>query len=166
MSTHDNPAHLMTKAMTRGNLIKFRRALNLRGSLFVDLRQYLHSNISYTKHRNSCSSDEQLSESQTHSIRAKLENDDETGIDDSPQSSTNSVEEPAKCRPSRNCGRLMIDDTNKAYRQDAIKSDIAQMESTDDDIAYLGKRQCSIRRQVGSSDCEKEAADTALLKLS
>ena len=37
VSTHDNPADLMTKAMSREKLIKFGRALNLRGSLFTDL---------------------------------------------------------------------------------------------------------------------------------
>ena len=37
VSTHDNPADLMTKAMIRENLIKFGRALNLRRSLFTDL---------------------------------------------------------------------------------------------------------------------------------
>ena len=39
VSTHDNPADLMTKAMTREKLIKFGRALNLRGSFFTDLSQ-------------------------------------------------------------------------------------------------------------------------------
>ena len=28
-----------------------------------------------------------------------------------------------------------------------------------DDIAYPGKRHCSIRREVASSECEKEAVD-------
>ena len=37
--TPDNPADLMTKAMTREKLIKFGRALNFRGSLFTDLSQ-------------------------------------------------------------------------------------------------------------------------------
>ena len=37
VSTHDIPADLMTKAMSREKLIKFGRALNLRGSLFTDL---------------------------------------------------------------------------------------------------------------------------------
>ena len=37
VSTHDNPAALMTKAMCREKLIKFGRVLNLRGSLFTDL---------------------------------------------------------------------------------------------------------------------------------
>ena len=37
VSTPDNPADLMTKAMSREKLIKFGRALNLRGSLFADL---------------------------------------------------------------------------------------------------------------------------------
>ena len=37
VSTHDNPADLMTKAMSREKLIKFGRALNLRGALFTDL---------------------------------------------------------------------------------------------------------------------------------
>ena len=46
------------------------------------------------------------------------------------------------------------DDTNNASTQDAIKNDVAQI-----DIAYPGKRHCSIRREVGSSECEKEAAE-------
>ena len=37
VSTHDNPADLMTKAMNREKLIKFGRALNLRGAFFTDL---------------------------------------------------------------------------------------------------------------------------------
>ena len=37
VSTHDNPADLMTKDMTREKLIKFARSLNLRGSLFTDM---------------------------------------------------------------------------------------------------------------------------------
>ena len=37
VSTHDDPADLMTKAMSREKLIKFAEALNLRGSLFTDL---------------------------------------------------------------------------------------------------------------------------------
>lgn len=37
ISTHDNPADLMTKAMNREKLIKFGRALNLRGAFFTDL---------------------------------------------------------------------------------------------------------------------------------
>ena len=37
VSSHDNPADLMTKAMTREKLIKFRRALNLPVSSFTDL---------------------------------------------------------------------------------------------------------------------------------
>ena len=56
--THDNPADLMTKAMTREKLINFGRALNLRGSFFTDLGQNLHSNISYTNHRKSYSRDD------------------------------------------------------------------------------------------------------------
>ena len=32
MSTHDNPTDLMTKAMTREKLLKFRRASNFRGA--------------------------------------------------------------------------------------------------------------------------------------
>ena len=39
VSTHDNPADLMTKAMNREKLIKFGRALNLRGAFFTDLSQ-------------------------------------------------------------------------------------------------------------------------------
>ena len=39
VSTRDNPADLMTKAMTREKMIKFGRALNLRGSFFTDLDQ-------------------------------------------------------------------------------------------------------------------------------
>ena len=53
----------------------------------------------------------------------------------------------------------MRDGTKNASTQDAIKNDVAQMESTGDDIAYHGKkRHCSIRREVGSSECGKEAA--------
>ena len=37
VSTHDNPADLMTEPMTREKLIKLGRALNLRGSFFADL---------------------------------------------------------------------------------------------------------------------------------
>ena len=37
VSTHDNLADLMTKAMIREKLNKFGRALNLRVSLFTDL---------------------------------------------------------------------------------------------------------------------------------
>ena len=37
VSTHDNPADLMTKAMNREKLIKFGRALTLRGAFFTDL---------------------------------------------------------------------------------------------------------------------------------
>ena len=37
VSTHDNPADLMTKAMSREQRIKFGRALNLRGAFFTDL---------------------------------------------------------------------------------------------------------------------------------
>ena len=37
VSTHDNPADLMTKAMNREILIKFGRALNLRRAFFTDL---------------------------------------------------------------------------------------------------------------------------------
>ena len=39
VSTHDSVADLMTKAMIREKLIKFGRALNLRGSFFTDLSQ-------------------------------------------------------------------------------------------------------------------------------
>ena len=39
VSTHDNPADLMTKAMTRENVIKFGRVRNLRGSSVTDLGQ-------------------------------------------------------------------------------------------------------------------------------
>ena len=39
VSTHENPADLMTKAMNREKLIKFGRALNLRGAFFTDLSQ-------------------------------------------------------------------------------------------------------------------------------
>ena len=39
VSTHDNPADLMTKAMNREKLIKSGRALNLRGAFFTDLSQ-------------------------------------------------------------------------------------------------------------------------------
>ena len=39
VSTHDNPADLLNKAMTREKLIKFGRALNLRGSFTIDLGQ-------------------------------------------------------------------------------------------------------------------------------
>ena len=37
VSTYDNPADLMTKAMTREKLIKYGRAVNLRGSCFTYL---------------------------------------------------------------------------------------------------------------------------------
>ena len=37
VSTHDNPADLMTKAMNQEKLIKFGRALNLRAAFFTDL---------------------------------------------------------------------------------------------------------------------------------
>ena len=37
--THDNLADLLTNAMSREKLIKFGRALNLRGSFFTDLGQ-------------------------------------------------------------------------------------------------------------------------------
>ena len=39
VSTHDNAADLMTKAMSREKPIKLGQALNLRGSLFTDLSQ-------------------------------------------------------------------------------------------------------------------------------
>ena len=54
---------------------------------------------------------------------------------------------------------LMSDDTNNASKKDAFENDVAQMEDTGDDIAHPGKRHCTIRREVGSIECEKEAAD-------
>ena len=39
VSTHDHRADLMTEAMVREKLIKFGRALKLRGSFFTDLGQ-------------------------------------------------------------------------------------------------------------------------------
>ena len=51
------------------------------------------------------------------------------------------------------------DDTNNASMKEAIEHDVAQMESTGDDIAYPGRRHCSIRHADGSNDCEKETAD-------
>ena len=39
VSTLDNPADLMTKAMTREKQTNFGRALNLRGALLTDLSQ-------------------------------------------------------------------------------------------------------------------------------
>ena len=39
LSTHDNPADLMTKAMSREKLIKFGRALSLRAAFFTELSQ-------------------------------------------------------------------------------------------------------------------------------
>ena len=53
----------------------------------------------------------------------------------------------------------MRDDKNNASTKEAIENDVAYMESTGDDIACPGKRHCSIRREVGRSECEKEAAD-------
>ena len=81
----------------------------------------------------------------------------ETGIDDSPQPSTsNCVDESAKCRPSSKLQMCpMCDDPNNASTKGAVENDVAQMEGTGDDIAYSGKRHCSIRREVGSCDCDK-----------
>ena len=50
------------------------------------------------------------------------------------------------------------DDTNASMRK-AIENDAAQMKSTGDDIALLGKRHRIIRREVDSSECKDEAAD-------
>ena len=51
------------------------------------------------------------------------------------------------------------DDTNNPSTTESTENDVAQKENTGDDIAKHGKRHCSVRREVGSSEREKEAAD-------
>ena len=84
-----------------------------------------------------------------------------TGIDMSPQPSTsNSIDVSAKMQTVEQIADVPIcdDDTNASMRK-AIENDAAQMRSTGDDIALLGKRHRIIRREVESSECKVEAAD-------
>ena len=84
-----------------------------------------------------------------------------TGIDMSPQPSTsNSIDVSAKMQTVEQIADVPIcdDDTNASMRK-AIENDAAQMKSTGDDIALLGKRHCIIRRDVDSSECKEEATD-------
>ena len=53
---------------------------------------------------------------------------------------------------------IMVAGRVSASTKEAIENDIAQVESMGDDIASLCRRRCNIRREVGSSVCEKEAA--------
>ena len=85
----------------------------------------------------------------------------ETGIDMSPQLSTsNSIDVSAKMQTVEQIADVPTcdDDTNASMRK-AIENDAAQMKSTGDAIALLGKRHRIIRREVDSSECKKEAAD-------
>ena len=80
-----------------------------------------------------------------------------TGIDMSP---SNSIDVSAKIQTVEQIADVPLcdDDTNASMRK-AIENDAAQMKSTGDDIALLGKRHRIIRREVGSSECKEEAAD-------
>ena len=84
-----------------------------------------------------------------------------TGIDMSPQLSTsNSVDVSAKMQTIEQIADVLkSDDDTNASMWKAIENDAAQMKSTGDDIAPLGKVYRIIRREVGSSECEKGAAD-------
>ena len=50
VSTHDNPADLMIKAMTREKLIKFGGALNLQDPIFTDLGQRTQLQLLLLRH--------------------------------------------------------------------------------------------------------------------
>ena len=84
------------------------------------------------------------------------------GIDMSPQPSTsNSIDVSAKMQTVEQIADVPIcdDDTNASMRK-AIENDAAQMKKTGDDITLLGKQHRIIRREVDSSECKEEAADT------
>ena len=90
---------------------------------------------------------------QNHTLtayRGNLRTTTESGIDMSPQLSTlNRIDVSAKMQTVEQIADVLIcDDTNNASTQDAIKNDVAQMESTGDDIAHPGKRH--LQRQTRS----------------
>ena len=84
-----------------------------------------------------------------------------TGIDMSPQPSTSdSIDVSAAIQTVEQIADVPScdDDTNASMRK-AIENDAAQMKSTGDDIALLGKRHRTIRRKNDSSECKEVAAD-------
>ena len=84
-----------------------------------------------------------------------------TGMSMSPQPSTsNSIDVSVTMQTVERIADVPTcdDDTNASMRK-AIENDAAQMRSTGDDIALLGKRHRIIRRDVGSSEGKEEAAD-------
>ena len=67
---------------------------------------------------------------------------------------------------SRNVASMMagMDSANSASTKEVTENDAAQVESICDDIASFRRRHCTIRREVGSSEYEKEATDNGKSK--
>ena len=66
---------------------------------------------------------------------------------------------------SVNVASLLVgmDSANSLSTKRAIEYDVAQVDSIGDDIASLCVRHCTIRNEVGSSGCEKKAADDSAI---
>ena len=161
---------LWPRPMTREKLIKLGRSLNLRvSSNSTDLGQPAHS---HQLHQ----SQQFLQSWWTQSAAFRFTDSQytwgnlgttiETGLDVSPQPSTsNTVDESAKCRPSSqlhmcHCAtiRAMLA-RRRPSRMTLHRWRVRAMTSL-----ALANGICSSRPEVGSSECEKEAADDSKTK--
>ena len=157
VSTHDNPADLMTKAV--------RTSVELARSILHRLEPTCTATSVTPITETLAVEMNTVNSFQDHRLAAYRGNfrttTMKTGIDMSPQPSTSNRNDVfAKMQTVEQIADVLAcdDDTNASMRK-AIENDAAQMKSTGDDIALLGKRHRIIRREVDSSECKEEAAD-------
>ena len=80
----------------------------------------------------------------------------------SSQPSTKTVLYPPNASVNVASMMTVTDSANSASTKEAIENDVAQAESVGGDVASFCRRHCTIRREVGSNECEKcekEAAE-------